>query len=183
MIHKTWFCICAQNLGLSQKITLCLSSRHWCCVCKFPSYHDELHWKWNYSPIFEKKRCRNSHPRGSTTVKYPVVGLLFTAKWFCGRKLVSIIIGIPCISSILSSQSLMKVCFRDSDLKKIALASILQEIPFLPSKKQTGPNSPGPLITDDSSVNFHDKFFLHFLLKFSRKLRNTLHGNLWMGCL
>ena len=30
------------------------------------------------------------------------------------------------------------------------------------------PNSPGPL-TDDSSVNFHDKFFLHFLLKFSRK--------------
>ena len=36
------------------------------------------------------------------------------------------------------------------------------------------PNSPGPLtddwkVTDDSSVNFHDKFFLHFLLNFSRK--------------
>ena len=36
------------------------------------------------------------------------------------------------------------------------------------------PNSPGPLtddwkVTDDSSVNFHDKFFLHFILNFSRK--------------
>ena len=36
------------------------------------------------------------------------------------------------------------------------------------------PNSPSPLmdnwkVMDDSSVNFHDKFFLHFLLNFSRK--------------
>ena len=41
------------------------------------------------------------------------------------------------------------------------------------------PKSPGPLmddwkVMDDSSVNFHDKFFLHFLLKFSRKWRKTL---------
>ena len=41
------------------------------------------------------------------------------------------------------------------------------------------PNSPGPLmdywkVTDDSSVNFHDKFFLHFMLKFSRKWRKNL---------
>ena len=28
--------------------------------------------------------------------------------------------------------------------------------------------------TDDSSVNFHDKFFLHFLLKFRKKWRKNL---------
>ena len=28
--------------------------------------------------------------------------------------------------------------------------------------------------TDDSSVNFHDKFFLHFLLKFRKKWRRNL---------
>ena len=28
--------------------------------------------------------------------------------------------------------------------------------------------------TDNSSVNFHDKFFLHFLLKFSKKWRKNL---------
>ena len=35
------------------------------------------------------------------------------------------------------------------------------------------PNSPGPL-TDDSSVNFHDKFFLHFLVNFSKKWSKNL---------
>ena len=49
-----------------------------------------------------------------------------------------------------------------------------------------GPNSPGPLtddwkVTDDSSVNFHDKFFLHFLLKFRKNEEKTCHGNLWMS--
>ena len=29
-------------------------------------------------------------------------------------------------------------------------------------------------LTDDSSVNFHDKFFLHFLLKFRKKWRKNL---------
>ena len=32
---------------------------------------------------------------------------------------------------------------------------------------------------DDSSINFHDKFFLHFLLKFCK----TCHENLRMSCL
>ena len=36
------------------------------------------------------------------------------------------------------------------------------------------PNSPGPLandwkVTDDSSINFHEKFFLNFLLNLSKK--------------
>ena len=29
-------------------------------------------------------------------------------------------------------------------------------------------------LTDDSTVNFHDKFFLHFLLKFRKKWRKNL---------
>ena len=42
------------------------------------------------------------------------------------------------------------------------------------------PNSPGPLtddwkVTDNSSVNFDDKFFLHFLLKFSENEEKTCH--------
>ena len=47
VMYNLLFCLFDENLGLSQKITLWLSSQHWSCKCKFPSYHDHLHWKWN----------------------------------------------------------------------------------------------------------------------------------------
>ena len=36
-------------------------------------------------------------------------------------------------------------------------------------------------LMDYSSVNFHDKFFLHFLLKFRKNEEKTCHGNLRMS--
>ena len=37
--------------------------------------------------------------------------------------------------------------------------------------------------TDDSSVNFHDKVFLHFLKKMAKNEEKPCHGNLQMSCL